>query len=156
MSNEVIARRCRRSPTGIEDCFGSTGGTGSTGAGGFDLVGGQGDELTLGPDESGEVVAASITLEEDGEIGIWFSTNQVVTGAGAGAQRFTYVVSVDGTPILAPPRIMESPNDVTVSTADNHVVAATAGTHTVSVEVTYGGGAGTATVDSGRLNLLAA
>lgn len=31
MSNEVIQRRCRRSPTGIEDCFGSTGGTGSTG-----------------------------------------------------------------------------------------------------------------------------
>lgn len=31
MSNEVIARRCRRSPTGVEDCFGSTGGTGGTG-----------------------------------------------------------------------------------------------------------------------------
>lgn len=31
MSNEVVERRCRRSPTGIEDCFGSTGGTGTTG-----------------------------------------------------------------------------------------------------------------------------
>lgn len=31
MSNEVIQRRCRRSPTGIEDCQGSTGGTGATG-----------------------------------------------------------------------------------------------------------------------------
>lgn len=156
MSNEVIQRRCRRSPTGIEDCFGSTGGTGSTGDTGFDLVGGQGEGLTLGPDESGEVVATSITLEEDGEIGIWFTANQIVTGAGAGAQRFTYVVSVDDTPILAPPRIMESPNDVTVSVADNHIVAVAAGTHTVSVQVNYDGGAGTATVDSGRLNLLAA
>lgn len=40
MSNEVILRRCRRSPTGIEDCFGSTGGTGSTGAVGDQAAGG--------------------------------------------------------------------------------------------------------------------
>lgn len=40
MSNEVIQRRCRRSPTGIEDCFGSTGGTGSTGAVGDQAAGG--------------------------------------------------------------------------------------------------------------------
>lgn len=32
MSNEVVQRRCRRSPTGIEDCQGFTGGTGATGA----------------------------------------------------------------------------------------------------------------------------
>lgn len=40
MSNEVIQRRCRRSPTGIEDCFGSTGGTGSTGDFGDQAAGG--------------------------------------------------------------------------------------------------------------------
>lgn len=37
MSNEVVQRRCRRSPTGIEDCQGFTGGTGATG----DIVGDQ-------------------------------------------------------------------------------------------------------------------
>lgn len=44
-TNEVIERRCRRSPTGIEDCVGSatggtggaTGATGTTGAPGGDL-----------------------------------------------------------------------------------------------------------------------
>lgn len=70
MSNEVIQRRCRRSPTGIEDCFGSTGGTGSTGstgAGGFSTVG-FADFFALMPGDNADTVApgSPIDFPQDG------------------------------------------------------------------------------------------
>lgn len=144
--------RCRVSPSGVPGCGGGSGGTGDVNS--LDLVGGAGGEFTIEPDDSAEIVTGDVTLEEDGEIAIWFSANQVVTGAGAGAQRFTYVIFVDGSPVIQPPRIMDSTNDFTVSVSDTAVIAADAGTHTVSIVANYDGGGGVATVDSARLTLL--
>lgn len=144
--------RCRVSPSGVPGCGAGSGGTGDVES--LDLVGGAGGDFTLAPDESAEIVTADVTLEEAGEIAVWFSANQVVTGAGGGAQRFTYIMLLDGTPVTQPPRIMDSENDFTVSVSDTAVIEADAGTHTVSIVANYDGGGGVATVDSARLTLL--
>lgn len=144
--------RCRVSPSGVPGCGAGSGGTGDVES--LDLVGAAGGEFTLAPDESAEIVSGEVTLDEDGEIAVWFTTNQVVTGAGAGAQRFTYIILLDGSPVAQPPRIMDGENDFTVSVSDTAVIAADAGTHTVSIVANYDGGGGVATVDSARLTLL--
>lgn len=68
MSNEIVERRCRRSPTGIEDCVGSaTGGTGSGGIGPEGPEGPPGPTGATGADGEGftpEQVASLSEFEE--------------------------------------------------------------------------------------------
>lgn len=76
MSNEVIERRCRRSPTGIEDCFGTTGATGTTGGGGG-VTGPEGPE---GPEGPPGATGATGATGADGDVPDLEDTADTVSG----------------------------------------------------------------------------
>lgn len=137
MSNEVIQRRCRRSPTGIEDCFGSTGGTGSTGStgeetefffdeiSGFPFTIGEGDPLLTLFDVP-IVVDDGEQVEVTGEI--IFSPNSAAPHSLQGW------ITVDG--VIVP----ESERTFTTSAVDSssqlllqRLLPLTAGAHTVGL-----------------------
>lgn len=68
MSNEVVQRRCRRSPTGIEDCQGFTGGTGTTGSTGATGAGvfsdiGLSNFFALMPGDNADTVAPGTPVD---------------------------------------------------------------------------------------------
>lgn len=114
MSNEVIQRRCRRSPTGIEDCFGSTGSTGSTGTTGGAEEQFFFEQINLFPfsialaDPPNEVLSVPIQLLEAGQAvdvtaEIIFSPNSAVPHTLAGR------ITVDGVAIPGSVRSYVSP-----------------------------------------------
>lgn len=93
MSNEVVQRRCRRSPTGIEDCQGFTGGTGTTGATGGTGPGGFADLglanfYALMPGDNADTVAPGTPVD--------FPQDGPTNGAVARTDANTFEILVAG------------------------------------------------------------